>query len=99
MVSPRRLVILAAAWAISLAACAQAPRPAADPNWALVERVRQALARDTSIPDDIDVSASGGVVSLWGRVNNEKERRRAAEIAAAVGGVQRVENKLLVKTD
>ena len=74
----------------------KAPGPTADPNKALVERVRLALARDTDIPDDIDVSADGGVVSLWGRINNEKEGERAVEIARAVVGVQRVENKLVV---
>jgi hyperosmotically inducible periplasmic protein len=68
---------------------------AADLNKPLVDRVRLALARDREIQaDDIDVSADNGVVSLWGRVGSSKERRRAAETAAAVEGVKRVENKL-----
>jgi len=75
----------------------KAPGPIADPNKALVDRVRQALARERQIEaDDIDVSASGGVVSLWGTVADAKQRQRAAEVAGAVAGVQSVENKLTV---
>jgi osmotically-inducible protein OsmY len=98
-----------AACALALSACAEeAPRPgvkaeakpAADLNKPLVERVRQALASDRDIPaDDIDVTADGGVVSLWGRVPGAKESRRAEQLAAAVAGVQRVENKLMTQTD
>ena len=81
----------------ALAAQTKAPGPVADPNKALVDRVRQALARERQIEaDDIDVSASGGVVSLWGTVADAKQRQRAAEVAGAVAGVQSVENKLTV---
>jgi hypothetical protein len=76
---------------------ARVPGPAPDLNRPLAERVRQALARDPDIPDDVvDVSANGGVVSLWGTVGSAKERERAVEIARAVEGVQRVENKLTI---
>jgi hypothetical protein len=76
---------------------AKAPGPAPDLNKPLVDRIRQALARDREIEaDDIDVSARDGVVSLWGTVSSAKERERAAEVAGAVGGVQRVENKLAI---
>jgi len=98
---------IAVACALALPACAdEAPKaadlravakPAADLNKPLVERVRQALASERDIPgDDIDVTAYGGVVSLWGRVPSAKESRRAEQIAAGVEGVQRVENKLTV---
>jgi hypothetical protein len=76
---------------------AKVPGPAPDLNKPLVDRIRQALARDREIEaDDIDVSAHDGVVSLWGTVSSAKERERAAEVAGAVGGVQRVENKLAI---
>jgi len=103
-----RLRIAAAiACALALAACAEeVPRqadvkpgagPAADLNRPLVDRVRRALVNDREIPaNDIDVSANGGVVSLWGKVASARERQRAEEIARGVEGVQRVENKLTV---
>lgn len=76
---------------------AQAGKPGPDLNRPLVDKVRQALARERDLPaDDIDVSAYGGVVSLWGKVSSAKESRRAEQIARRVEGVQRVENKLRV---
>jgi len=42
------------------------------------------------------VSATGGVISLWGTVATSGERTRAARIAAGVEGVRSVENRLAV---
>jgi hyperosmotically inducible periplasmic protein len=96
-----RLAVLACA--LVFAACAgEATRPAAaqskpaaDPNGALIERVRRALVSDREIAaNDIDVSARGGVVSLWGKVGSAREIQRAVEVARGVPGVQRVESNL-----
>lgn len=44
----------------------------------------------------IDVDVVGGVVYLVGAVRSDVQRQKAADIAAAVDGVRRVENQLLV---
>lgn len=91
----------AAAPAASVPAPAPAPAPAAtapavpDPDKALASKVKAALAGDKGvIAHLIDVSAKAGKVTLWGTVNNEKERARAAALAGSVAGVNAVENKL-----
>ena len=44
----------------------------------------------------IDVDVVGGVVYLVGAVRSDVQREKAAEIAAGVNGVRRVENQLLI---
>jgi hyperosmotically inducible protein len=44
----------------------------------------------------VDVSASGGVVTLTGEVESESVRQEALSIAQAAPGVQRVEDRLQV---
>ena len=46
---------------------------------------------------DIDVSTTSGVVTLSGRVDNERERQKALAIARETSGVTRVEDRLLVQ--
>ncbi len=61
----------------------------------LAERVRQAFA-DASLPERaaIGVLARDGVVTLTGRVSSDRVRRQAEQLAAAVAGVQSVNNQL-----
>ena len=72
------------------------PKP--DPNKELAAKVKQALeAPNAKLPSGgIDVTAAGGKVSLWGTVETDQERRRAAQIAAKVDGVKGVDNQLKV---
>ena len=45
---------------------------------------------------DISVSTEGGVVELTGTVKSRAERARAAQVAAKVEGVKKVNNQLKV---
>lgn len=46
----------------------------------------------------INVATADGVVTLTGSVDSQAGKDRTAEIAGAVAGVNRVENRLVVKT-
>jgi hypothetical protein len=72
------------------------PKP--DPNKELAAKVKQALeAPDAKLPGGaIDVTAADGNVSLWGAVETDALRRRAAQVAAKVDGVKGVDNQLKV---
>jgi hypothetical protein len=75
----------------------EAPAPDTDPDKALAGRVMQALEGESKIQAAaIDVTASGGNVTLWGTASSEGERERAARAAAKVDGVKSVDNKLAV---
>jgi hypothetical protein len=79
------------------AAAVAAPEPAKpNPDRTLAERVKKALDGGMVQAAAVDVTASAGVVSLWGAVSDPEERSRAARIAAEVEGVQRVDNKLVI---
>jgi membrane-bound lytic murein transglycosylase B len=83
------------------AAPAAAPRAAeapanANPNALLAEHVKKALEGASLQAAGIDVSAADGVVSLFGTVPSNEEKKRAATIAAKVDGVKSVQNKLAV---
>jgi 2-oxoglutarate dehydrogenase E2 component (dihydrolipoamide succinyltransferase) len=85
----------AAAKAEPAPAPAPAPVAAPDPNKELAARVKHALEGEAKIhAGGIDVSAAGGKVTLWGTADSDGERRRAAQVAAAVSGVTSVENKI-----
>lgn len=46
---------------------------------------------------DVGVTTMNGNVRLTGRVNSERERQRAAQIAHGVKGVRRVDNDIAVR--
>jgi hyperosmotically inducible periplasmic protein len=46
---------------------------------------------------DVGVTTMNGNVRLWGRVNSERERQRAAQIARGVKGVRSVNNEVVVR--
>ena len=48
--------------------------------------------------DDVDVTTRNGNVRLTGRVNSERERQRAAQIARSVKGVRTVDNEIVVRS-
>ena len=60
--------------------------------------VTSALVRDRSVPAmDIKVKTINGVVTLSGSVPSAAASRRAAQLAANVPGVKRVDNRLSVE--
>jgi osmotically-inducible protein OsmY len=63
----------------------------------MVDEVRLKLAGDVSVNGGaIEVDVRGGVVSLKGRVKNEKARTKAERLAKKVKGVKSVDNQLKV---
>jgi hypothetical protein len=77
---------------------AAAAKPAAlDPDKALAAKVKAALERSKAVPgQQIDVTAKGGAVTLWGTVGDPAEQAKAVEAAKSVPGVKTVDNKLAV---
>ncbi|MRX49566.1 BON domain-containing protein [Paracoccus sp. S-4012] len=63
------------------------------------EDVSDRLSDDHSLDaSDIEVSVSGGEVTLSGNVDSRQDKRRAEDIADDVPGVNHVQNNLRVKT-
>ena len=63
----------------------------------IIDQVRVHLAGDTEVGGrPIDVEAKQGVVTLKGRVRNEKQRSKAEKIAKKVKGVSSVVNQLVI---
>jgi BON domain len=62
------------------------------------EDVNDRLTDDWSLDaSDIEVSVSGGEVTLSGTVNSRMDKRRAEDIAESVSGVRNVQNNLRVR--
>ncbi len=84
-----------------IAAAAPAPAPVVekvykpDPDKALAAKVQDALrAALGSLADGIDVTASGGRVTLWGTVPETAKRRKALRAATGVKGVKSVRDNM-----
>ena len=74
---------------------AEAPKPS--PDQALAARVKEALEAEAKVQGAaIDVTASGGKVTLWGTAAADDERERAASVARKVEGVTAVDNQIKV---
>ncbi len=66
----------------------------------VVKAVNDTLLYDPRVNSfNVDVSASDGVVTLSGRVNNLKAKRSAAKDARNIVGVWRVKNQLKIRGD
>lgn len=64
---------------------------------AITTKVKSNLLADSVLGAfAIDVDTTDGVVSLNGFVDNEQERRRAAQLAQSVSGVKQVDVRNLV---
>ena len=87
-----------AAGPIAPAPSAQPTSPASqDPDKVLAKKVKSALDATQGVPgQQIDVTAKGGAVTLWGTVADPAERAKAVEAAKSVPGVTAVENKLAI---
>lgn len=60
-------------------------------------KVKKAIYSEPSLKVmDISVSTDGGVVELTGSVKSRAERAKAAQVAAKVEGVKKVNNQLKV---
>ncbi|MGH8648515.1 MAG: BON domain-containing protein, partial [Burkholderiales bacterium] len=74
---------------------AQAARAAADKE--LAGRVKAALVAERNLnAHGIDVVARDGAVTLYGTADTRVRRDMAEKIAAGVGGVKSIENKLAI---
>jgi osmotically-inducible protein OsmY len=75
----------------------EAPEAKPDPDGILAARVKQTLEREAkALAGGIDVTATEGVVTLWGTTASDVARGRAAKIASGVEGVKGVENRITV---
>ncbi len=83
---------------IGLAVLTDVPAQAAwSPDPLVTARTKFALFTTPGVPGrDVRVDTLDGVVTLHGKVSDEKERRRAEELARAVEGVKDVRNLLQV---
>jgi len=63
----------------------------------LASRVKKTLDQDKRTRDlDVDANARGGVVTLTGHVDHDRQKRHAGEIAKTVKGVKRIRNEIQV---
>ena len=66
----------------------------------ITENVQKELKREPVYKfTNVDATTFGGVVQLSGFVNNEDQKRRAAEIAQQVPGVRQVVNGIALKPE
>lgn len=74
---------------------AESPKPGLDEG--LARRVKQSLDAEKKIQGGaIDVTATDGVVTLWGTSQTAAERNTAGSVAMKVSGVKSVQNNLKV---
>lgn len=65
----------------------------------ITAKVKAALVKDPDVKAlEVSVETNRGIVLLSGFVDNEKQARRAQEIAASIQGVRNVKSNLLVKS-
>jgi len=65
---------------------------------AITNRVNSTFVKDAVIPAfDINVTTSGGIVTLKGMVNSTKIKMRATNVATTVKGVRSVRNQIRIK--
>src|SRR5687767_14100946 len=78
-------------------ACGHAVSSTAD-DGTITTRVKAAFINDPEVVNlRIDVDTFKGVVTLSGRVNNEKEQQKAIELARTVRGVVDVKSALKIQ--
>jgi len=74
------------------------PKPVSDD--AISDNVRQRLASDADVRGAaLDVSVKDGIVTIKGRVQTEKGRKKATELTKKVKGVVNVDNQLKLYSD
>lgn len=92
LVSLFMLLVLGAAW---LAAAPKDQAPVTDDT--ITDAVRRKLANDAVVKGGaFDVDVKGGVVTMRGKVEREKQKNRATKIVRKVKGVKSVDNQLTI---
>lgn len=68
-----------------------------DADRALARRVKDALLAKAELKaHGIDITADGGVVTLFGTADSLASRKMAGDVASGIEGVKSVENRLVV---
>ncbi len=92
-----RLTMLMIVAALSAGCSAKAIRPAATDDAGISTRVRTALLNDREVAaNNINVTATNGLVILSGSVRTAAERDRAVAVARQTSGVSDVRSELAV---
>lgn len=69
----------------------------ADADAALAAKVKSVLGADAALgASSVDVSVSGGVVTLYGTADTRAHRDKAAQLAANVPGVKSIKNQMVI---
>ncbi len=91
----KRVLSSAVLFLTLLAGAYGAGKPASDDF--IADTIMQKLAADTEVKGgNIKVDVKAGVVTLEGRVEEEKQKSKAEKLAKKVDGVKSVTNKLQV---
>lgn len=72
----------------------------ADADKAITSQIRQQLKNERGLSESaskIDVSTSGGVVTLSGNVSSDQEKQRIIQIVRQIKGVKTINSSLEVK--
>jgi hyperosmotically inducible protein len=89
-----RISFLALALPLSLLVAQDKSHPSDD---RITDQVRMRLVGDQDVKGGgLDVSVKDGVVTLHGRVDTDKGKKKATKLAKKVKGVKSVENELSV---
>ncbi|MGH7022741.1 MAG: BON domain-containing protein [Caulobacteraceae bacterium] len=68
-----------------------------EPDARIVDDITRRLTDDASLDaSGVNIESHDGVVTLKGQVTTSAQRAHAEEVSAAVAGVQRVDNRLVV---
>src|SRR5580698_2615020 len=65
-------------------------------NQQVAENIALALKKSAFHGYEIDIEYRNGLATLRGKVSDPRQKARASQIVSTVGGVQRVDNKLVV---
>ena len=93
-----RVVSVFVLMALLCVVCAPLGAQKSNPDDVLVDKVRVKLAGDAVVKGaNLDVTVKDGVVTLLGKVEQEKQKHRAEHLARKVKGVKSVVNELRVE--
>lgn len=102
LISPSIRLLAALTLAVPIAACdvLQGRQDVAEyaDDSVITNNIRAKYIDDPSVHfGDVGVTTLNGNVRLSGRVNSDRERLRAAQVARSVKGVRSVDNEIIVR--